>query len=144
MMNNNNNDTYQNKRRVYKAVPLLSGVEEIRQDFEERLEQGDTIYGFEILDDFVESIIKGSLTFILARPNCLALSQSVLTSEGFVKVGDLKPNHKVYGNKGKLYDIISFVDNEKEDCYKLTTTDGREIITSANHEWTVNNIKRKY
>lgn len=70
MMNNNNNDTYQNKRRVYKAVPLLSGVEEIRQDFEERLEQGDTIYGFEILDDFVESIRKGSLTFILARPNC--------------------------------------------------------------------------
>lgn len=63
------NTEYTNKRRIYKAVPLLSGVEEIRQDFEERLEQGDTVYGFEILDDFVESIRKGSLTFILARPN---------------------------------------------------------------------------
>lgn len=69
-MNNNNSDTYQNKRKTYKAVPLLSGIEEIRQDFEERLEQGDAVYGFEILDDFVESIRKGSLTFILARPNC--------------------------------------------------------------------------
>lgn len=142
--NNNNNDTYQNKRKTYKAVPLLSGIEEIKQDFEERLEQGDTVYGFEILDDFVESIRKGSLTFILARPNCLSLSQSVLTSEGFVKVGDLKSNHKIYGNDGKLYDIISFVDNKSEDCYKLTTTDGREIITSANHEWIVNNIRRKW
>lgn len=65
-----NNSEYTNKRKIYKAVPLLSGVEEIRQDFEERLEQGDTVYGFEILDDFVESIRKGSLTFILARPNC--------------------------------------------------------------------------
>lgn len=63
------NTKYTNKRKIYKAVPLLSGVEEIRQDFEERLEQGDTVYGFEILDDFVESIRKGSLTFILARPN---------------------------------------------------------------------------
>lgn len=67
---NNNQEIYTNKRKTYKAVPLLSGVEEIRQDFEERLEQGDTVYGFEILDDFVESIRKGSLTFILARPNC--------------------------------------------------------------------------
>ena len=66
----NSQETYTNKRKIYKAVPLLSGVEEIRQDFEERLEQGDTVYGFEILDDFVESIRKGSLTFILARPNC--------------------------------------------------------------------------
>ena len=66
----NNEKEYSNKRKIYKAVPLLSGVEEIKQDFEERLEQGDTVYGFEILDDYVESIRKGSLTFILARPNC--------------------------------------------------------------------------
>lgn len=68
--NNNNKEQYSNKRREYKAVPLLSGVEEIRQDFEERIAQGDTVYGVEILDDFVETIRKGSLTFILARPNC--------------------------------------------------------------------------
>lgn len=139
-----NNSEYTNKRKIYKAVPLLSGVEEIRQDFEERLEQGDTVYGFEILDDFVESIRKGSLTFILARPNCLALNQSVLTEKGFIKVSDLNGDEKVYGNDGKLYDIISFVSNRNEDCYKLITTDDREIITSADHEWTVNNVKRKW
>lgn len=137
-----NNSEYTNKRKIYKAVPLLSGVEEIRQDFEERLEQGDTVYGFEILDDFVESIRKGSLTFILARPNCLALNQSVLTEKGFIKVSDLNGDEKVYGNDGKLYDIISFVDNTDEECYAIVTGDGREIVTSANHEWVTNNYHK--
>lgn len=142
--NSNSNKEYNNKFKVFKSVPLISGIEEMRQDFEERIEQGDTVYGIEILDDYVETIRKGSLTFILARPNCLSLNQSVLTPEGFIKVCDLKPEHKVYGNDGKLYDIISFVDNYNEDCYKLITTDGREITTSADHEWTVSNVKRKW
>lgn len=56
-------------RRKLKPTPLLDGVEEIRQDFEERIEQGDTTYGIEILDDYVETIRKGSITFIIAAPN---------------------------------------------------------------------------
>lgn len=68
--NSNNNKEYNNKFKVFKSVPLISGIEEMRQDFEERIEQGDTVYGIEILDDYVETIRKGSLTFILARPNC--------------------------------------------------------------------------
>ena len=62
--NNNNNNN-----RIYKPVPLLSGIEEIRQDFEERLAQGDIKYGLEILDDAVQTVRKGSMTFIIARPN---------------------------------------------------------------------------
>ena len=64
--NNNNNEQF---KRVYKPVPLLEGIEEIRQDFEERIAQGDVTYGIEILDDCVETIRKGSVTFIIARPN---------------------------------------------------------------------------
>lgn len=59
----------QNKKRKYKPVPLLDGIEEIRQDFEERIAQGDTVYGVEILDDCVETIRNGSVTFIIAAPN---------------------------------------------------------------------------
>lgn len=57
------------KRRKLKPTPLLDGVEEIRQDFEERIAQGDTTYGLEILDDYVETIRNGSITFIIAAPN---------------------------------------------------------------------------
>lgn len=52
-----------------KPVKLLDGIEELRQDFEERIEQGDTTYGLEILDDCVETIRKGSITAIVASPN---------------------------------------------------------------------------
>lgn len=63
-----NQDNYINKR-VYKPIPLLDGIEEIRQDFEERIAQGDTTYGIEIFDDCVETIRNGSVTFIIAAPN---------------------------------------------------------------------------
>lgn len=66
---NNNNRQYINKIEL-KPVRLIDGVEEIRQDFEERLEQGDVTYGIAILDDYVNTIRHGSITFILARPNC--------------------------------------------------------------------------
>lgn len=62
------NNEYINKR-IYKPVPLLDGIQEIKNDFEERIEQGDVTYGIEILDDCVETIRKGSCTFIIARPN---------------------------------------------------------------------------
>lgn len=58
-----------NKRKIYKPVPLLDGIEEIKSDIQERLKEGDVTYGLEILDDNVETIRKGSLTFIIAPPN---------------------------------------------------------------------------
>lgn len=57
------------KTSKFRPVKLLDGIEEIRQDFEERIAQGDTTYGIEILDDAVETIRKGSITFIIAAPN---------------------------------------------------------------------------
>lgn len=57
------------KSNRFRPVKLLDGIEEIRQDYEERLEQGDVTYGIEILDEAVESIRKGSITFIIAAPN---------------------------------------------------------------------------
>ena len=66
---NNQNDKHRNTRRPLKPVPLLSGIEEIRQDLEERIAQGDTVYGIEILDEAVETIRKGSITFVVAEQN---------------------------------------------------------------------------
>lgn len=60
---------HKNRRKELKVVPLLDGIEEIRQDIGERLEQGEVTYGLEILDDNVETIRKGSVTMVIARPN---------------------------------------------------------------------------
>lgn len=66
---NNQNNKHRNTRRPLRPVPLLSGIEEIRQDLEERITQGDTVYGIEILDEAVETIRKGSITFVVAEQN---------------------------------------------------------------------------
>lgn len=69
MTEHNNLNENKSYKKIFKPVPLLEGVEEIRQDFEERIAQGDVVYGIEILDDCVETIRKGSITFLIARAN---------------------------------------------------------------------------
>lgn len=48
---------------------MLSGISELEQEFQQEAETGKVKYGVEILDDYVGSIRKGSITFIVARPN---------------------------------------------------------------------------
>lgn len=134
---------YNNKIKL-KPVPLLDGIEEIKEDFEERIRQGDLKYNFEILDDYVETIRAGSVTYILARPNCLALNTHVLTTKGFKLVTELTIEDKVIGIDGFPYDILDIVDTEEVDCYTLITSDGRTVTSSDNHRWLVHNEKRKW
>ena len=65
------NEKIKEKLHLKKLKPakLTDGIEELKQEFEERIKQGDTTYGLEILDDCVETIRKGSITTIIAAPN---------------------------------------------------------------------------
>lgn len=63
--NNNKN----RRKRKLQPVPLLDGIQEIKNDFECRVKQGTVKYGVEILDDAVGTIRDGSVTFIIAAPN---------------------------------------------------------------------------
>lgn len=123
------------KTSKFRPVKLLDGIEEIKQDFEERIAQGDTTYGIEILDDAVETIRKGSITFIIAAPNCLDLNTNILTTEGFKNIKDITPNDIPLTAEGQPTEIISITETEPIDCYELETTDGRKIITSYNHKF---------
>ena len=77
---------YINKIKL-RPVPLLDGIEEIKEDFEERIKQGDLKYGFEILDDYVETIRIGSVTYILARPNTGKSLLSQILANNIAKQG---------------------------------------------------------
>ena len=77
---------YNNKIKL-KPVPLLDGIEEIKEDFEERIKQGDLKYNFEILDDYVETIRAGSVTYILARPNTGKSLLSQILANNIAKQG---------------------------------------------------------
>lgn len=147
-MKENNQDEnlikQKDRRKVLHAVPILDGIEEIHQDLIEINTDGDIKYGIEILDDYVETIRKGTITGITARPNCLALNTHVLTIEGFKQVTELTTRDKVIGIDGFPYDILDIVDTEEVDCYTLITSDGRTVTSSDNHRWLVHNEKRKW
>ncbi len=64
-----NNNNSKRRKKVLHPVPLLDGIQEIKNDFEERKSKGTVKYGIEILDDCVGAIRDGSMTFIIAAPN---------------------------------------------------------------------------
>lgn len=68
-MSKNNENKNKIRKRTLKPVPLLDGIQEIKNDFEERISKGTIKYGIEILDDAVETIRDGSMAFIIAAPN---------------------------------------------------------------------------
>lgn len=57
-------------KKIYKPVPFLNGLDEIKQDLIMRNKSGDTTYGVEILDDCVQYIRPSTITLIMAVPNC--------------------------------------------------------------------------
>lgn len=158
MSNNNNNQSnfishnkplnslvtspegYVNKRKKLEPIPLLEGIEEIRNDFEERLEQGDTVYGIEILDDYVETIRKGSITYIIAQANtgkALTLDTKILTPNGWVPNKNINVGDYVIGRNGQPTRVIGVFPQGITKTFDVKFADGRTITTSPEHLWSV-------
>lgn len=57
-------------KKIYKPVPFLNGLDEIKQDLIMRNKSGDITYGVEIIDDCVQYIRPSTVTLIMAVPNC--------------------------------------------------------------------------
>ena len=133
-------------KRIFKPVPLLDGIEEIRQDFEERIAQGDVVYGIEILDDCVETIRKGSITFLIARANvgkALSLDTKILTPKGWIKNKDIKIGDYVIGRDGQPTRVLGVFPQGITDTYKVIFNDGREVITNPEHLWAIDSCYYK-
>lgn len=133
------NNEYINKR-LYKPVPILDGIQEIKDDFEERIAQGDTTYGIEILDDCVETIRNGSVTFIIAAPNvgkAVTLDTKILTPKGWVLNRDIKVGDFVIGKNGQPTKVLGVFPQGITETFKVTFADGREVVTSPEHLWTI-------
>lgn len=133
------NNEYINKR-IYKPVPILDGIQEIKDDFEERIAQGDTTYGIEILDDCVETIRNGSVTFIIAAPNvgkAVTLDTKILTPRGWVLNRDIKVGDLVIGKNGQPTRVLGVFPQGTTETFKVIFADGREVVTSPEHLWTI-------
>lgn len=71
------------------------------------------------------------------------LYTDVLTHRGWVNMGDIKIEDKVYGRDGKLHNITGIYPQGKKQICKITFIDGKEIECCEDHLWTVKRQKKE-
>jgi len=64
------------------------------------------------------------------------LDSLVLAEQGFIKMGDIKIGNKVYGEDGKLHNVINIYPQGIKDVYKITFSDDSQVECSGEHLWT--------
>ena len=71
------------------------------------------------------------------------LSDPVLTSSGWVKMGDINLDHKVYGRDGLTHNITGIYPQGKKQVCRLKFADGREIDCCEDHLWIMKKHKKE-
>lgn len=69
--------------------------------------------------------------------NGLPVGTPVLTADGWRPIGDLAVGDAMIDPQGQPSTVQGVYPQGVRPCYRLTLTDGREIIADENHRWTV-------
>ena len=89
-----------------------------------------------IRDVYVEMPRKGA--------KALALDTPLLTAVGWSSMGEIEPGDQVFGPDGRLCTVTHASEVFRgNDCYRVTTTDGRSVVADADHLWTVKDRQHK-
>jgi RecA/RadA recombinase len=94
-------------------------------------------------------IPEGSFVVLTGQPKCgkdLAISETVYTPNGPIKMGDIKVGDIVCNASGGTSRVIGVYPQGKKDVYKVTFNDGTTSLCGLEHNWTVsrNNRNTKY
>lgn len=66
----------------------------------------------------------------------LDVDTPILTTDGFVRMGDLQVGMKVFGQDGLPATIVHAFDVQYDrPCYRVVFSDGSEIVADADHQW---------
>lgn len=84
-------------------------------------------------------VLTGAIGLGKAQP----LDSQVLTETGFKKMRDLQLTDKIYGNDGKLHNLIGIFPQGKKKICRVTFTDNTSTLCCDEHLWTVYNTKNK-
>ena len=111
------------------------------------IEIGDVkTIGIESLDRIL-SFKTGMLTIVTGIPShgkALSLDTPLPTPEGWTTMGDVKLGDRLYDDKGKIC-MVTFVTpvQYNRNCYKVTFSDGSEIICDEEHLWVTRDDKAR-
>lgn len=71
------------------------------------------------------------------------ISEPVLTEDGWVNIGDIRVGTKVFGEDGKLHNVIGVYPQGIKDVYEVTFRDGTKTRCGLDHLWTVSTTKQR-
>ena len=71
------------------------------------------------------------------------VDSQILTSNNFIRIGDIKVGDLVYSRNGKLTKVVNVYPQGFQDVYEITLLDGRKVKCSDNHLWQVWDTKAK-
>lgn len=84
-----------------------------------------------------------TLTIARQAGKALDVTTPMLTANrGWSTMGELRPGDSVFGSNGAPTKVLAThpVRHDRE-CFRVTTTDGREVIADAEHLWTVTDMR---
>lgn len=98
------------------------------------------------IDRITGGLPKGKLGMILAGQGIgksLAISELLLTPDGFIPMGAIKVGDHVIGSNGKAITVTGVFPQGEREIYKVTFADGTTVNCDLEHLWTVSTRKAR-
>ena len=72
------------------------------------------------------------------------LHSNILGANGWIKMGDIKLGDSIFGEDGKLHEVIGIYPQGVQKVYRVTFTDGSKCECTEDHLWNVRTPSDKY
>jgi phage terminase large subunit GpA-like protein len=83
------------------------------------------------------------LVFPIQLGKALDVQTPIATPDGWTRMGDIKQGDVVFGSAGQRVSVIAASEVfHGHDCYRVTFSDGSEIIADAGHRWSVIDLQQ--
>lgn len=82
------------------------------------------------------------ITDVMGLGKALKYGTRVITPKGYVKIEDLKVGDEVFAIDGTPTKVLAVYDHVQKNGYKVTFSDGQEVICCEDHLWEVHQNKK--
>ncbi|MEL4356740.1 MULTISPECIES: replicative DNA helicase [unclassified Luteococcus] len=125
----------------YKPLSMLiePAIDEIESIANRGGEMSGVPTGFAELDDLTNGLHAGQMIIIAARPavgKALALDTKLPTPTGWTTMGEVQVGDELLTADGRPTRVVAATEVMTDrPCYRITFSDGTQIVADAEHEW---------
>lgn len=146
-----NYDKIENKiRGALQVGTIVDDIEDISENIASSLEDDCRLpfpTGIEGIDNLLKGGIgRGEMAIFLAPTGIgksLPISEPILTSNGWVAIGDIKVGDEIIGSNGKNQFVLGVYPQGVRPIYKIEFTDNTFVNCDEEHLWSVNTLNMR-